>query len=72
MPDNLVIRVNTDSKGGKTRINWHYMEQIVIKYFSIDLKILFTEKSEKGHYVLENIYRKVLLIYCLWVKRIYQ
>ena len=72
MPDNSIITVNADSKGGEARINWHYMEQIVIKYFSIDLKILFIEKSEKGHYVLENIYRKVLLIYCLWVKRIYQ
>ena len=48
MPDNSIITVNADSKGGEARINWHYMEQIVIKYFSIDLKILFTEKSENG------------------------
>ena len=48
MPDNSVITVNPDSKGGETRINWHYIEQIAIKYFSNDLKILFTEKSEKG------------------------
>lgn len=46
MPDNLVITVNPDSKGGETRIYWHYIEQIAIKYFSNDLKILSTEKSE--------------------------
>ena len=34
MPDNSIITVNPNSKGGETRINWHYIEQIVIKYFS--------------------------------------
>ena len=48
MPDNSIITVNADSKGGETRINLHYIEQIVIKYFNNDLKILSTEKSENG------------------------
>ena len=48
MPDISVVIVNPDSKGGQTRKNWDYIEQILIKYFGNDLKILFTEKAGKG------------------------
>ena len=43
MPDNLVITVNPDSKGGETRIYWHCIEQIAIKYFSNDLNPIHRE-----------------------------
>jgi diacylglycerol kinase (ATP) len=48
MPDNSVVIVNPNSKGGQTGKNWDSIEQILVKYFGNDLKIVFTEKAGDG------------------------
>ena len=48
MPDNTVVIVNPNSKSGQTGKNWDSIEQILIKYFGNDLKIVFTEKIGDG------------------------
>jgi diacylglycerol kinase family enzyme len=56
MPDNSIVIVNPNSKGGQTGKNWDSIEQILIKYFGNDLKIIFTEKAGDGtHLAREHL-----------------
>ncbi|MDQ3083904.1 MAG: hypothetical protein M3Q77_03715 [Thermoproteota archaeon] len=48
MPDNSIVIVNPNSKGGQTGNKWESIEQILVKYFGNDLKIVFTEKAGDG------------------------
>ncbi len=48
MPDNSIVIVNPNSRGGQTGKNWDSIEQIISKYFGNDLKIVFTEKAGDG------------------------
>ncbi|TVP40658.1 diacylglycerol/lipid kinase family protein [Candidatus Nitrosocosmicus arcticus] len=48
MSDNSIVIVNPNSKGGQTGKNWESIEQILVKYFGNDLKIVFTEKAGDG------------------------
>jgi len=48
MPDNSIVIVNPNSKGGQTGKNWDSIEQTLRKCFGNDLKFVFTEKSGDG------------------------
>ena len=48
MPDNSIVIVNPNSKGGQTGKNWDSIEQIMRKYFGNNLKFVFTEKTGGG------------------------